>query len=129
MEKISKWIEDIVEQAMDSLLQCEDFDYEYDEGYLHDASARAGIDIGDLHINLYYYYNGKIEEFECEARSKKTERFFDNIERGIEKHLNDFDHLVYVRNAIDEYARDSVYDEWNDHGFRDAQDYYRWRYG
>lgn len=23
----------------------------------------------------------------------------------------------------------SDYDEWNEHGFRDAADYYRWRYG
>ena len=56
-------------------------------------------------------------------------KYYDSLEQAIVEYLKTnllmSDLLIELLNQL----REDSYDYWDDHGFRDAADYYHWRYG
>ena len=86
-------------------------------------------DSNTAYIELYMEDNSRIEiESECSdyydvhffsAPDDEEEKYLPNLLDAINKKLPDWDDVEV----------EGEYDEWNEHGFRDAADYYHWRYG
>ena len=66
------------------------------------------------HGNVSVSYNLNERGIEVEVYNKSKDRYLENIASWLED--------LFV-------PCESVYDVWDDHGFRDESDYYRWRYG
>lgn len=136
MSKATELVKAIGEKVIDELNGFDDYDIEFDEGDLYSASISAnfgyeygnsGCDIecnvswpgGDIEVNIYG----------CEGIHEKRYKMLDRLEEAVsgyvDEHLDTDDLLSCIK---DKYRNDSA-DEWEDHGFRDAADYYSWRYG
>lgn len=58
---------------------------------------------------------------ECFPAGSKEKKHYPNVEKAVYALDTNWDNV--------EVELETEYDEWNEHGFRDAADYYHWRYG
>ena len=56
-------------------------------------------------------------------------KYYDSLEQAVLEYLNANLSMSDLLSNLLEQLRDATDDEWERHGFRDAQDYYSWRYG
>jgi hypothetical protein len=56
-------------------------------------------------------------------------KYYDSLEQAVLEYLNANLSMSDLLSNLLEQLRDDTEDEWESHGFRDAQDYYSWRYG
>lgn len=91
--------------------------------------------ISDEETTAYYIYESKYTDLEVsffrdgkepEIRIVNTEynqRTYPNLKQAV------MDSIPNWGDMEKELAKECYYDEWDEHGFRDAADYNRWRYG
>lgn len=72
-----------------------------------------------IEVNLYGY----------EGKAEKAFKSLSNIEKAVQDYLDEYLDTQELLDAMIEDIRESYEDEWQSHGFRDAADYYSWRYG
>lgn len=91
----------------------------YDEGG-NFVSATVLTPDGHLIINLWSgrSIGGPLKEVQVYHDNDSDNPCY-NLAEAIENGLKDFD----------DYPQEPAYDEWNEHGFADARDYYKYRYG
>ena len=65
------------------------------------------------------------------GRTSETHRwkYYDSLEQAVLEYLNENISMSDLLSNLLEQLQDCYEDEWESHGFRDAQDYYSWRYG
>ena len=130
MKKIDDYIKHLADGLLEKVYQFEDADAEYDEGYLYNASSHTCFEEGNLHINYWFSYDGNNDYMELEVFNLKNEHFYDRIADAVEAKILEEVKLCEIRNAFDDAWREAAMeDEWTRNGFRDAADYYHWRYG
>ena len=132
MKKIDDYIKHIASSLLDEVYRFEDPYVEYEDGYLLSAKHSVRFEEGNLHINFWFYYDGKEDYMELEVFNLKGEYFYfyDRIAEAIEAEILKETNLCKIRNDLDDAWREAcMEDEWTRNGFRDAQDYYHWRYG
>ena len=56
-------------------------------------------------------------------------KYYDSLEQAVLEYLYANISMSDLLSNLLEQIRDATDDEWERHGFRDAQDYYSWRYG
>ena len=137
-DNVVKAIGDLVIERLNELE--DEFEYEYDEYGFDSASYSISFcyELGDaycdgdasvwwhgnkgnvdIEVNLYPCYNSK------NGMDKKLDRLQDAVTEYVFEKL-DTDAML---DAMEDKLRDASMDEWQQHGFRDAADYYHWRYG
>lgn len=86
--------------------------------------ATSSTYVGDVLFSARWKSNGLVELVDCLHDVPHDYRDLSNVGDWIEEHLRDSDDLA-------ELHEDALkpYDEWDEHGFRDAQDYYNYRFG
>ena len=116
--KLKKLIEDINDRLYDSI-------EEYDPSTIYTCYdfpcggyAEISLFPSPQRDNIYVEANIYNDDGRC--------RDCPNLEQFLADHLDQYeDHMEAWRSDPD----NRPYDEWNEHGFRDAADYYHWRYG
>ena len=133
-------ITDIGERLTDAIYELNDsFEWDYcDESDSTDASHTACIKYKyggkeyDVQVWACWPHIGE-DTLEVEISGGKGKagrwKYYDNLEQAIVEYLKTnllmSDLLIELLNQL----REDSYDYWDDHGFRDAADYYSWRYG
>ena len=56
-------------------------------------------------------------------------KYYDSLEQAVLEYLNENLSMSDLLSNLLEQIRDYTENEWERHGFRDAADYYSWRYG
>lgn len=132
-------IQAIGDKIKDNLFELDDnWDYEADE-FGREASCRTsfqfeyGNGMCEVEASVTWPYNKsstlEVLIYGTEGHVENTFKDLSNIEKAVtaylDEHLDDGDLLDAIVDAV----RDCYEDEWQSHGFRDAADYYSWRYG
>lgn len=140
--KRDELIKAIGDKLIDGIFEIDPDNYEYDpdpEFGGFDASTHKciPIEVGngccDVDFSVTWPYRGgsSIEvilnggEGKKEKTWKNLDRLNDAVESYVQEHLDTDDLLSAIKDDI----REANEDEWESHGFRDAADYYHWRYG
>lgn len=100
-------------------------------GYYECWTANSKVDFEEAFFNVRWYagdannakVRGKIEVEEA-FNAKNQYKYYGNIAEWLEANLCDWSE---IEKAHEDDMR--PYDYWDEHGFRDAADYYHWRYG
>lgn len=111
MKAIDKLIQEIADK-MEEAIQEAKYEEEREcciEHYLNDGSWIEIASENNDYYDIHFY----------PADDEKDEKTLPNLAEAIYDAMPDWDDIEV------EYE----YDEWNEHGFRDAADYYHWRYG
>ena len=122
-------IKELGELCLDALYQLEDCDYEFDDGYLETASCGSHLQFGSAEVNVSYWYGSGKESVEVEIYKDEGSVFLNNLADAVEKYCNENLDAQLIRDYFFEQAEEDNEDEWQRNGFRDAADYYHWRYG
>jgi hypothetical protein len=114
MKKIDKLIEKIADKMYDAIedAKCDDRSSCY---ICHEFDDGSSIEIESENSSYRYCYNITFYP----ADEEREGREYPNLQKALDKAMPDWDDVEIERE----------YDEWNEHGFRDAADYYHWRYG
>ena len=133
-------ITDIGERLTDAIYELNDsFEYDFCEesgSRSHSCTACIKYEYGgkeyDVQVWASWSHTGDTSlEVEITGGKGKAGRwkYYDSLEQAIVEYLKTnllmSDLLIELLNQL----REDSYDYWDDHGFRDAQDYYSWRYG
>lgn len=126
MKELVKKIGDAI---LDELYDFDNNEYEYDGGcYEHDciegpsASMSFCFKFHDHYVTVSVRSNDYIEILFEDDNYENLEKA---VNEYVEKEFDDNDWLSQVEDDV----RDNSLDEWLQHGFRDAADYYHYRYG
>ena len=95
-------------------------DIELDEYPDHTIVSNT-VTHGDVEV---YYKTSHSNTYVEVYNNVHHERDYSNVRDWLEEHLDRYDVLDEVADMI----TDAEEDEWQAHGFRDAQDYYNYRY-
>lgn len=115
-------LKNLIEKCSDALQQAANESEDYSETtYLSEA-----VQTDNGTIDLYYYKEkGK---WLCDVSVIHDSNYYresKNIEKYLAEQLED----CVDWDVAEEEWKESSYDEWNEHGFRDEADYNNWRYG
>jgi hypothetical protein len=105
LDEIQKKIYDAIEEAKRDCCDHTYVSYEFDDG----SAIELSLEDSD-------YMNA-----ECFPAGSLEKKSYPNVESAIYALDANWDNV--------EVESEPEYDEWNEHGFRDAADYYHWRYG
>ena len=125
-------VNELAELCIDSLTNFEDYTIDGDEQGLTYASIGTDFDYKNCNVECNYYCEvgtRRKEGIEILLNPENPDHQLTSLEAAVTakvKETLDTDDLL---DLILEQARNDASDEWNDHGFRDAADYYSWRYG
>lgn len=77
-----------------------------------------------------WFEDGSWIEISSENNDYYDIHFYPANDEEDEKNLPNFEKALYdAMPNWDDVEIEPEYDEWNEHRFRDAADYYKWRYG
>ena len=138
--KRNEIINDIGEQLIAAIYELNDsFEWDYDD----DRDSRSN----SCTACIKYVYGGKKYDVqvwaswphigentlyvEISGGKGKAGRwkYYDSLEQAVLEYLYANISMSDLLSNLLEQIRDASEDEWERHGFRDAQDYYSWRYG
>lgn len=106
----------------------EEIEWEGKNWYVEYDLAYFTINFSDGYIEVNFRFkHSKDESVEVVVyhnNDKEGERVSENIEKYVKDHLKGFGE--YVEAFMEKYPYE---DEWTEHGFANAADYHRYRYG
>lgn len=115
-------LDKLIMKCIDALQEAANGSEEYDKT----NSLSAKVETNDGMVELSY--NKKKGEWLCDVtiyHDEGCQRESENLEGFLAEKLGgcvDWD-------AAEEHWKEYEYDEWNEHGFRDAADYWQWKEG
>ena len=130
-QKVTTTIESIGNEVIDKFYEQDDFDIAMDFEYGGtDATIGVHFEFMDCEIdaNVWYHANSKTE-MEVLLYPKKNGHNLSLLEEAVNDYVKKNIFEWELLDSMREKARKASYDEWEEHGFRDAADYYHWRYG
>lgn len=107
----------IIDDCIEAIQKAIQDELEYDA---QADSAVACVDTNDGYIDLYSGFDGNTADV---VHEDDKEHDNSTLEKAIADAMPDFSVCSESVN------QDNEYDEWDDHGFRDEQDYIHWKYG
>lgn len=124
-------IKEIFDKVKEALYEQDDFEIEKDDEFGGiDASINVSVNYKSCCVKCdvsYHAHNNNWLEVIIEHNNDKHD--LSNLEEAandyFEKHFDERSLL----DAMEEKAIEACEDEWTSHGFRNAADYYHWRYG
>ena len=136
-KKAEELVKAIGEEIIEKLNKLEDdFDYEYDEDGLYKASYGVSLtyNYGNSCCDIECSVDCKMYEVECciygnEGIHKDRYKNLECLEYAVNDYLEKNLDISNLRILMEEKVRESYEDEWESHGFRNAADYYSYRYG
>lgn len=140
MSKKEELVKAIGEKLIDELFELKnEYKYEADE---------YGFDSASYGVFIYYEYGNSGCDVECnviwksrgsadieclvygsEGIHEKRYKKLDCIEKAVQEYVENNLDCECLLDAIEDDIREANMDEWERHGFRDAADYYHYRYG
>jgi len=139
--KVEKMVKAIGEKLIDELFELKnDYKYEADPefgGYEAFYSISSGYEYGnayaDIECSVNWPYRGgatiEVIIYGAEGIHEKRYKKLDRLQQAVQDYLNENLNTEDLIDAIVEDLREANEDEWESHGFRDASDYYHYRYG
>ena len=133
-------IADIGERLTDAIYELNDsFEWDYCEesgSRSHSCTACIKYEYGgkeyDVQVWACWPHIGE-DTLEVEISGGKGKagrwKYYDSLEQAVLEYLNENISMSDLLSNLLEQLQDCYEDEWESHGFRDAQDYYHWRYG
>lgn len=133
-------IKGIGDAIIEKLYELDDnYTYEADE-YGREADCKTGcfdFEFGnggcEVEAWVTWPYNKAasvdVTLYGVEGHAEDTYKDLSNIEKAVEGYLDENLDTYELLGAMLEDIREANEDEWQSHGFRDAADYYSWRYG
>ena len=115
-------ITDIGERLTDAI-------YELNDSFEWDFCEESGSRSHSCTACIKYEYGGKEYDVQVWACWPHIGKYYDSLEQAVVEYLNANLSMSDLLSSLLEQLRDSTEDEWESHGFRDAADYYHWRYG
>lgn len=131
-QRVLNTINELAELCVDSLMNFEDYDFEFDEDGACDVYASNSFTYKDCIVECSYSCyggNGRKEYIEILLNPANDKHYLGLLEEAVNLQVKETLNTDQLLDAINEQARSDYYDEWEEHGFRDAADYYSWRYG
>ena len=114
---------ELIDECIDALQEEANREW-YPDFDRHDTIG-VTVDTNDGYIDLHYYYD---KGWKCEAlveHDKDNGNACTNLEKFISEELEG----CVDWNVSEEEYRDYDMDEWQRHGFRDANDFWNWKEG
>ena len=123
--------------------------YELDDNYTYEADGEFGGFEADCRTGCFEfeYGNGHCEAeasvtwpygkkaslevllYGSEGHVENTSKDLSNLEEAVKEYVDEHLDDDALLDAMLDDLRECYEDEWESHGFRDAADYYSWRYG
>lgn len=131
-QRVLYTINELAELCVDSLMNFEHYDLQDGEFGAFDAYASNTFTYKDCFVECSYSCycgNGRKEYIEILLNPANDKHHLVLLEDAVNEQVAETLNTDQLLDAIYERARSDSYDEWDDHGFRDAADYYSWRYG
>lgn len=139
MSKREDLIKAIGEKVVSDLYEKvkKDYHIEYDEyGFVNASiSTQFGYEFGNGYcdVECSVVWQSKGVDIECllygtEGHKEKCYKKLTRIEEAVNNYLVENLSTDDLLDAIKEDYRDACADEWEQHGFASASDYYNWRY-
>ncbi len=140
MNKREKLIKAIGDELIDKLFKLEN-EYQYEADEYGFESASYGVQINyeygnsncDVECSVTWKSRGSADieciVYGCEGIHEKRYKMLDCIEKAVQEYVEDNLDCECLLDAIEDDLREASMDEWELHGFRDAADYYHYRYG
>lgn len=122
-------IKELGELCLDAFCQLEDCEYEFEDGVLKTASCHSLLQFGKTEVNVNYCHSSQKDSVEVEIYRDEGSIILDNLAAAVQIYCNENIDFQRILNLFYEQASEDYEDEWQRNGFRDAADYYRWRYG
>lgn len=114
-------IQKLINECYDAMVEAINDECE-EEGSEYAKDASTNVETKDGCIELYMDKYGNYEVFIYHNNDSESECPL--LCKAIEDGLPDW------RETVEQWEEDNPpYDIWNEHGFRDAADYYKYRYG
>ena len=125
---MKKVIEDIGKKVIEQLYDFDNNEYEYYGG----CNEPDCVEGPSASMHFVFKYNEHFVTVSVSYRDYVEVLFEDDEYENLEQAVNDyvekeFDESHWLA-CVQEDVRDNSLDEWQSHGFRDAADYYHWRY-
>lgn len=111
--------EELLYKLRDRIIENAEIELDEDPDY---TEVWSNIYHGDVGIWYHSRHKETIVEVINEANTRKE---LTNVTGWLEEHLQRADVLDELADKVAESSED----EWQSHGFRDAQDYYNYRFG
>lgn len=131
-KRVENTINELAELCIDSLTNFDDYTVEYEEEGLSYASVGTDFYYKDCNVECNYFcevgYRRK-ESIEILLNPDNPDHNLASLEAAVEAKVRESLDTDDLLDLIMEKHRKDTSDVWNDHGFRDAADYYSWRYG
>ena len=140
MSKKDKLVKAIGDEIIDRLFELEnEYEYEGDEYGFYSASYSISFDFkygnSQCNVGCSIWWNSRTSAYiECfvnggEGIYKNQFKNLDCIEKAVQEYVENNLDCECLLDAMEDDLREFYEDEWEQHGFRDAADYYHWRYG
>lgn len=129
MRRRDEIIKEIGDLVINNLEHYDDYDCDWDEDGLTRASINTSFvyESCEIECNVWWDSHGCAEtELLIYPEGKKC---LELLEKAVQQYVDEHLDADGILDSIEEDIRYSNADEWESHGFRDAQDYYNWRYG
>ena len=127
-QRVNNEIEAIGKKVIEGFENFDEYDLDADECYT-DFSLSHSFNYKDVDVDCSIRWRNSslqyIEVLLYPAEGHSLERLEQAVNEYVE---NNLDEQSLICNVIDKAEEDSM-DEWQSHGFRDAADYYHYRYG
>ena len=130
--RVENTVNELAELCVDSLTNFDDYTIDGDEQGLTYASVGTHFDYKGCFVECSYVCTigtKREESIEILLNPQNENHMLSSLEEAVNEQVKETLDTDVLLDCIQEQARSDVYDEWNEHGFRDAADYYSWRYG
>ena len=131
-KRVENTINELAELCVDSLTNFDDYTIDGDEQGLTYASVGTHFDYKGCFVECSYVCTigtRREDSIEILLNPQNENHMLTSLEEAVNEQVKEKLDTDDLLDYIQEQARSDVYDEWNEHGFRDAADYYSWRYG
>ena len=122
-------IENIGKKVIEQLYDFNNNEYEYDGGCYEPGCVEGP----SASMHFAFKYNNHFVTVSVSSGNYIEVLFEDDEYENLENAVNDYVEKEFDDNdwlaSVQEDVRDNSLDEWQSHGFRDAADYYHYRYG
>lgn len=129
MKRTFDTIKKIGDLAIDSLFAFDDYDIDGDEYGLYDVSVRTSFDLDNgCNVECDYSYHGGSHNVEIRLNPSNDSHYLVRLEEAVNEYVGMHLDMDDLKERICDQAKEDCEDEWQRNGFRDAADYYHWRY-
>lgn len=124
-------INEIFDKVEEALYEQDEFEFTKDDEFGGtEASISASIDYKNCTIECMVSYHAHSKDWLEVIIYPDNERHnLSNLEEAVNDYFEKNFDMKALLDVMEDKVIEAEEDEWTSHGFRNAQDYYNWRYG